>query len=166
MVSPSRSLVALVTRMPPATVPFLLAGSSTSASKPRTTGHHPVLNGPLCWAFVPACGLSGKRIPDAVGRADVGLLGVRLTEVASQLFHKSHERRVGDERAGPQAFVQLRLRDDARRLVDEQREQVEGLARQVDVFVALTHLASRAIEREGAEAQVHVRSPETLLNLS
>jgi hypothetical protein len=53
--------------------------------------------------------------------------------------------------------VQLRLRHDARCLVDEHRQQVERFRRQVQRRIVAGQLPCGVIEQEGAEAGDHER---------
>jgi hypothetical protein len=78
--------------------------------------------------------------------------GIPIADFPPDLLDESHQRGIADERSGPEALMQLRLRDDARCLADQEHEQIEGLRREVHDRVIAAHLASRDIDRTRAES--------------
>ena len=101
---------------------------------------------------------TAERISKAVRRAhELGRTG-RVAECRSNFGHEVGEVGFGDERAGPQTFLEVRFRDHLRPLEHERRQQFEGLRLEMNFPAGAGQLPALEIERERAEAKSHCGS--------
>ena len=63
--------------------------------------------------------------------ADDRFIQVGVREHSPNLFDQSDERRVSDDTGAPETVMNLRFRHDTRRRIDEERQQVERLRREM-----------------------------------
>jgi hypothetical protein len=83
---------------------------------------------------------------------DYGRARIPIVELPPDLLDESYQRGIADERSGPETLMQFGLGDDARRLIDQEREQIECLRREVHDRVMAAHLAPRDIDRTREES--------------
>jgi hypothetical protein len=67
-----------------------------------------------------------------VRRADERRRRIAIVEGAPDLFYETHKRRIRHKRSRPQPLVQFGLADHARRLANQEREQIERLRREMN----------------------------------
>ena len=104
-------------------------------------------------------GLAAEREADAVHRPqEAGLLRA-LVEGGPDLGHDGRQRRLGDERARPQAVADALAGDHVGPLVEQQLQQLEGLGAEVALLFPAPELAGPAVEDEIAEASRCMRTP-------
>src|ERR1043166_7949557 len=83
-----------------------------------------------------------------------------VVERAPQFFDQADERRIRHERVRPQPLVKFVLAHDARRFIDQKRQQIERLRREMYLAAVLQQLPAVCIELERPESRTHIESPE------
>src|SRR5262249_41126893 len=99
-----------------------------------------------------ACNWRVERVADAVGSADERRSWIGVLEHSADFLHQSDQGGVRHDPLRPETLMQFRFRHDARRGVDQQRQQVERFGREMRIAIAAPQLPPLRIELESAEA--------------